>query len=154
MKFEHLVEINDPLDPRLPVLSRLQLWRGLVLRAESPQQFIYGLDEYALGERGEDFVDRTLHFGHRRIRDRVRFLPQEATDYEVPAGPDYPASRLRIAIEEPAPGRLYLRFLYEVADDAVPPDEITAELRKQAYFAADLDTVSRIRQLAEQGQLN
>ena len=153
MKFEHLVEINDPLNPRMFVLSRLQLWRGLVRRVEDPLRFIYGLDECTLGERGVDFVDRALRFGGRRIRDRVKFRPGEATDYEVPAGSDYPASRLQIRIEEPAPGRLYLRFLYEVADEAAPPDETTAELRKQAYFAADLDTVNRIRQLAEQGQL-
>lgn len=153
MKFEHLVEINDPNDPQVAPLGRAQLWRGLVLRVENPLGFIYGLDECTLGERGVDFVDRTLRFGGRHIRDRVRFLPQETTDYHIPAGPDYPASHLQIRIEEPAPGRLYLRFLYEIADGSGPQDETTAELRKQAYFAADLDTVSRIRELAKQGQL-
>jgi hypothetical protein len=42
MRFEHLVEINDPLMPLLTELTREQLWRGLVLRAEDPTQFIGG----------------------------------------------------------------------------------------------------------------
>ena len=32
MRFEHLIQINDPLMPLLDTLSREQLWRGLVLR--------------------------------------------------------------------------------------------------------------------------
>ena len=34
MKFEHLIEINDPLNPLIDTLSLEQVWRGLVLRAE------------------------------------------------------------------------------------------------------------------------
>ena len=40
MKFEHLVEINDPMNPLLDTLTREQLWHGLVLRAEQPKLFI------------------------------------------------------------------------------------------------------------------
>ena len=40
MKFEHLIEINDPLNPLIDPLSVDQLWRGLVLRAESPKLFV------------------------------------------------------------------------------------------------------------------
>jgi len=32
MKFEHLIEINDPLNPLADTMTREQLWRGLVLR--------------------------------------------------------------------------------------------------------------------------
>ena len=34
MRYEHLVQINDPLMPLLDTLTRNQLWQGLVLRAE------------------------------------------------------------------------------------------------------------------------
>ena len=30
MRFEHLIQINDPLMPLLDTLTREQLWRGLV----------------------------------------------------------------------------------------------------------------------------
>ena len=45
MKFEHLIEINDPLNPLMDTLTREQLWRGLVLHAESPKLFVPHLDE-------------------------------------------------------------------------------------------------------------
>ena len=33
MKFEHLIEINDPLNPLIDALTVEQLWAGLVLSA-------------------------------------------------------------------------------------------------------------------------
>ena len=48
MQFQHLVEINDPLNPLIDTLTRDQLWRGLVMRAESPKLFIPWLDECKL----------------------------------------------------------------------------------------------------------
>lgn len=153
LKFEHLVEINDPANPGLVPLSRSQLWQGLVLRAEQPGLFLYGLDACSLDERGPDYLARTLHFGSRRVRDRVSFMPVESTLYEAAATAEYPASRLLIRIEEPAPGHLYLRFRYEL-EESPPADDTTAELRRQAYFAADMDTVSRLRQLAAGGGLH
>ena len=36
MKFNHLVEINMPDNPLVMMITREQLWHGLVLRAEMP----------------------------------------------------------------------------------------------------------------------
>ena len=51
MKFSHLIQINDPLNPLIDPLSREQLWRGLVLRAENPLLFVMGLDRFEIVER-------------------------------------------------------------------------------------------------------
>ena len=48
MKFNHLIQINDPLNPLIDSLTREQLWRGLVLRAESPRLFMPHLDDCRL----------------------------------------------------------------------------------------------------------
>ena len=53
MKFEHLIEINDPLNPLIDTLSLEQVWRGLVLRAESPRLFVPHLDECQISERSD-----------------------------------------------------------------------------------------------------
>ena len=67
MRFEHLIEINDPLNPLLDPLSRAQLWRGLVRRAEHPCEFVLGLDGAQIHARIEDGIEtelaRTLDFG-------------------------------------------------------------------------------------------
>ena len=161
MRFEHLVEINDPLMPLLTELTREQLWRGLVLRAEDPTQFIGGLDSVTIDARrelsGVTELERTLDYGSFCVRDRVRLFPQQRSEIHTAAGTSWPASRMTIAIEEPSPAALFLRFVYESESEIAGAnglDETTVTLRQQAYEGADLDTVVRIRALAEAGRLD
>lgn len=159
MRFEHLVEINDPLMPLLTELTREQLWRGLVARAHDPASFIPTLDGAEVEVRGthDNVVElsRTLDYGTFQVRDDVRLVDGERTEIRTRAGPSWPASRLTIGIEEPQPGALFLRFVYESdeVEGTGALDQVTSELRRQAYIASDIDTVQRIRQLAEDGQL-
>src|SRR5690606_15602683 len=110
MKFEHLVQINDPCDPLITPLSRAQLWRGLLLRAEQPEVFMHGLDNCAILERGEKHLHRELRFGSVIIRDKIELIPEESLVYAIAADNAQPGGRLTIAIEEPAPRQLFVRF--------------------------------------------
>ena len=156
MKFNHLVEINDPLDPLTQALRREQVWRGLVLRAEAPMLFVPHLDACDITRRTETVIDRSLRYGEVTIRDSVTFTPQEMVRYEVPAQNEIAASRLLMAIEEPADGSLKVRFSYE--DDVTEaPGSIEAfynEFRLSAYQASDIDTIRVIRELAGEGRLD
>ena len=146
--------------PLLDTLTRDQLWRGLVLRAEDPTQFVLGLEVATIHSRQNvgDEVElvRTLDFGTFKVEDRVRLMPQRRSEIHTCAGPTWPASRMSIDIEEPQPELLFLRFLYEWDETSSEGelDEVTTALRKQAYERADLDTVARIRSLAEEGWLD
>lgn len=150
MRFSHLIQINDPFNPLIDSLSREQLWRGLVLRAENPLLFVLALDRFEIVERGENALARVLHFGQLRLRDRVRFSPMEQVRYEIEAAGDSPAATLAITIEEPEPGQLFVRFDYETLhDDAKASlDALYSRFVKQAYVEADIDTISTIRRLA------
>jgi hypothetical protein len=154
MQFHHLVEINDPLNPLIDSLTRAQVWRGLVIRAEEPKEFMPHLDQCDLYERTADSISRTLHYGKISIRDKVVFFPESKVEYHVPAQDDITASRLTMTIEEPQEGHLLVRFDYE---DSAPPtegmDAFYNEFRQSAYKEADLDTISLIRQMAESGRL-
>jgi hypothetical protein len=156
MKFSHLIEINDPLNPLIEPLTRDQLWRGLVLRAEYPMMFIGWLDACDILERSGKTIERELRYGDLAIRDRVTYSPQLQVHYHVPAQQDIPDSNLTMTIEEPQPGLLYMRFEY---DDGTPdiegtPDAFYNEFRRSAYQSSDIDTVRMIRQLAANGQLD
>lgn len=155
MKFSHLVEINDPLNPLIDPLTREQLWRGLVARAEMPEQFIPWLDQCTLGERSEYTVERALRFGEVLIRDRVTFLPQHQVQYHVPPQRDIPASSLTMTIEEPQPAVLFVRFEYDDGLPASPsgPEALYDQFRRSAYQEADIDTIRIIRQMVEEGRL-
>jgi hypothetical protein len=155
MKFEHLIQINDPSNPLVSVLTREQLWRGLVLRAESPKYFMEHLDECTLSDKTLSSVNRVLRYGQVVIRDIVTYLPQIQVHYQVPAQGELPASHMRMVIEEPEPESLFVRFEYvdEVSkeeDDAVA---FYNDFRRSAYQEADIETIRLIRELAEQGQL-
>ncbi|MCX8113862.1 MAG: DUF1857 family protein [Burkholderiaceae bacterium] len=159
MRFEHLVQINDPRIPLLDPLTREQLWRGLVRRAEEPTLFVLALEKATVHAREQlgDAVElvRTLDFGAFTVDDRVRLYPLDRTETRTAATPRWPASRLTIRIEEPEPEALFLRFTYE-SDEAEADgglDALAATLRKRAYESADLDTVQRIRELARRGEL-
>ena len=155
MHFEHLIEINDPLNPLIESISRQQLWQGLVLRAESPGLFMPHLDECTLARKG-DILERHLRFGQLVVFDRVSFEPLHKVLYEVPAQNEITQSHLSMSIEEPLPGQLYVRFQY--ADSQSPAqdgaNEMYDEFRRSAYKEADIDTIHIIREWAEQGRLN
>jgi len=116
MNFSHLIQINDPLNLSIEPLSRQQLWRGLVKRAESPSYFIIGLDECRLLDRGPNTLVRQLRFGTLIARDRVIFEPPIQVRYEIGASPDVPGGSLIMRIEEPQPRHLFVRFEYQLLE--------------------------------------
>lgn len=156
-RYEHLVEINDLRMPLLTPVSRPQLWRALVLRAEVPTTFMPVLEGFRIDARrtdaaGHNVLERTLNFGRFVVEDCVRLTPEHEVVFDTRAGPTWPQSQLTVRIEAPQPDALFLRFVYESADEAL--DEVSDTLRRQAWHAADLDMVVRIRELAEDNQLD
>jgi hypothetical protein len=150
MQFSHLIQINDPFNPLIEPLSREQLWRGLVLRAENPLLFVMALDGFEIVERGDNMLARELRFGKLTLRDRVRFEPMKQVRYEIEAAGDSPMATLVMTIEEPEPEQLFVRFDYETVagDTTAPMDQFYSSFAKQAYVEADIDTISTIRRLA------
>jgi hypothetical protein len=156
MKFEHLIEINDPLNPLIDALTIKQLWTGLVLRAESPKLFVPHLDECIIDERGENGFRRRLRYGELVIEDRVVLEPMRQVRYEVAAQQDISKSSLLMTIETPTADTLYVRFQYEDGHDA-QTDAANAmydEFRRSAYQESDIDTIRVLRDLASQGRLD
>ena len=151
MNFEHLIQINDPLNPLVESLTREQLWEGLVLRAEQPQLFVMGLDSCSILSRTESTMERELHYGHATVRDNVTLTPQKSVRYDISATADYVGGSLTMTIEQPDELQLFLRFEYRTslpsADENVDPDaHQTEEIVKSAYRESDIDTVRLIRQ--------
>ncbi|WP_206951760.1 SRPBCC family protein [Trinickia acidisoli] len=150
MNFEHLVQVNDPLNPLAETLTRDQLWEGLVLRAEQPQLFVLGLDSCTILSRTTNTLERELHYGHATVRDRVTLTPGESVRYDILATEAYVGGSLTMTIEQPDALQLFLRFEY--ATTLPTPDSEDArqtnEIVKSAYREADIDTVRLIREYA------
>ncbi len=151
MKFCHLIQVNDARNPLVDALTREQLWRGLVLRAENPLLFVLALDGFEILDRGKNELKRALHFGKLTLRDRVSLEPMRQVRYEIEPAGDSPAATLTMTIEEPQPDQLFIRFAYETLQGgaAAPMDEFYGSFARQAYVEADIDTISTIRRLMQ-----
>jgi len=156
MKFEHLIEINDPLNPLMDTITRDQLWRGLVLRADSPKLFVPHLDECTIDERDAGSFRRKLRYGTLEVVDRVILTPLQEVRYNVAPQGEIKASSLVMAIEAPAEHTLYVRFSYDDGQDAAADaaNAMYDEFRKSAYREADIDTIRVLRELAAAGRLD
>ncbi len=151
MNFEHLIQINDPLNPFVEAMTREQLWEGLVLRAEQPQLFVLGLDTCTILSRTEDTLERELHYGQATVRDRVTLLADQSVRYDILATESHVGGSLTMTIEQPDELQLFLRFEYTttlpVSDDK--DTRQTQEIVKSAYRESDIDTVRLIRQYVQ-----
>ena len=156
MKFEHLIEINDPLNPLMDTITRDQLWRGLVLRAEDPKRFMPHLDECTIADRDAGSFSRRLRYGELVIADRVVLSPLQEVRYDVPAQGEIAESRMSMAIETPAEGALCVRFTYDDGNPSAGDEtgKMYENFKKSAYQEADIDTIKILRQLAQAGKLD
>jgi hypothetical protein len=151
LNFEHLIQINDPLNPFVDSLTREQLWQGLVLRAEQPQLFVMGLDSCTILSRTDSTLERELHYGNATVRDHVTLTPQESVRYDILATEAHVGGSLTMTIEQPDALQLFLRFEYRTTLPAADTEDArqTQEIVKSAYREADIDTVRVIRQYAQ-----
>lgn len=154
LEFEHIIQINDPSDGRVPAVSREALWQGLVFRARNPDHFIPALksrvEPAAATPGGPTFV-RYLKAGDMELRDEVRLAPQREihTLIDGSVQPIHAESVTRI--EEPAPGHLIVRFVY-IRDSIAGEGGINAdEFLKEAYLQQDREAVMKIREMIRHG---
>lgn len=158
MRFEHLVKMFDER-AAAPLISRRQLWLGLVLRAEDPCRFDENITEARIVAYDQQEMQREVVFGSLVVKERVRFVPDTQVAYETQPSEHYTASKLDMFIEEPQPGHLFIRFVYEndlpdgpVTSDTNDPGYYVPYL-KSAYQQADTLTAQTILTLAQEGVL-
>jgi hypothetical protein len=148
LNFEHIVQVNDPGDSRLPSISRQQLWQGLVMRARNPDKFIRGLQCESQPPDNNEFLRRT-QAGDSNFCEKVILDPEHEIRTRTLPDHDQIKAESTTRIEEPEPGYLFVRFSYqrelEVTTEAVD----VAEHLKSAYVQVDRDAIAMIRMLAE-----
>ena len=153
MRFEHLLQVTDPGNPHMPPMSRSELWRGLLLRVESPDRFPLGPDRcHVRPGASVDERERSIHYGALHFEDVVKLEPEHRVVFKpephegaVPVG-------LAITIEEPTPGGLFLRFIYE-APPLSPEEKPLQGYREQAWLENDREMLRTLREWQHEGRL-
>ena len=156
MRFEHLIEINSPnvtAQLLVPGFTREQLWTGLLARLKTPQRFPLGPDLCEWREREPQVFERTLHFGSNVMRDQVVVVPFQQLEFTPQPHGDTTPIALTMAIEEPQPGQLVLRFLYQSVSPLPAEEAYFNDYRHNAWLHNDLDMVRTLRQWLSDGGL-
>ena len=147
MKFEHIVQVNDFSGADQAILSRAQLWLGLVARVRQPHRFTIGLDKFDLLEDTSDYVRRRLELPGLVVEDEVWLLAQRQIRFKIQPTSQTEAAELMISIEEPETGSLFVRFSYCSASVQQHDDSFPYDLFLQnAYIAADIASIQLIKQ--------
>lgn len=156
MRFEHIVEINSPsphLEVVVPSFSREQLWRGLMLRVNDPQRFPMGPERCDSDEVEPGLFRRTLYFGQHVLHDEVLISPLQKLVFTPQAHGELAAIQLTLTVEEPAPGVMLLRFVYEPLTEPSAEELYFKDYRHNAWLAHDRDMVRTLRQWLLEGGL-
>ena len=155
MRYEHLVQINDPFNPAVTPLTRAQLWFGLLCRAEDAVPFLPGLEACVIVVREPLRLERELRFGSVTVHDVVTLRPDISVRFDSRVSNEHAGGSLTISIEEPEEDSLFLPFTYEttLGDAASAEDAAYLEFVKSAYHESDIDTVRVIRLIAEDGRI-
>jgi hypothetical protein len=155
MRFEHIIEINDPDLPELPHLSPSQLWRGLLLRVRQPELFVPALECAAVTEVEAGRYQRQLSFGSFQVHDEVVIDDDLLICTRVVAPAEIAGMALWVQLQAPAPRSLVVRFIYDDdgSDQTAQLNAAEQRARQAAWLHADRDAVALIRRLADAGLL-
>jgi hypothetical protein len=152
LEFEHIIEVNDLSNPELIVLGREVLWQGLVYRASYPDHFNPALKCRLEPDTDNRFV-RFISVGELQLRDEVTLLPLQQIHTLIDGRTQAMHAESVTDIEEPEPGRLFVRFRYRRDAIAVEGGLNANDYLKEAYRQQDLDAIMTIREMAASNQL-
>lgn len=150
LEFQHIIQINDPQEQRIPHLSRIQLWEGLVFRTKYPGHFNATLSARLVDVSPTGFI-RYLNFGTAELRDEVVLLEGEEIRTSTAGVVQHMFAESVTRIEEPAPGHLFVRFQYRRDSVNEPGGLDVDEYLKAAYVQNDRDAIARLREFAANG---
>ena len=148
----HTMPIND----REPYLTRPQIWRGLVLKAENPVPFLDAMSACNVIERGDNWLLRDFTLRGEDMQERVTFEPEERVTFVRTKSSAM--GTVMNEIVETNDGEMGLRFTFSLdveglKDGSVEEAEFADRMSK-SYFQGVESTLAEIRRRVTAGELN
>jgi hypothetical protein len=134
-------------------LTREQLWRGLVRKAEFPEPFVRAITASRVLRRDGRELEREVVLRGDRVRERVTFEPGVAVHFERLTGPAWGTIENRIVEDDR--GGLGLRFTFRFEVEGLAPGSVEecafAERMGASYLAAVRTTLRATEALVARG---
>lgn len=139
------IAVND--DPAQPVLSRRDVWAGLVLKANNALPYVPQMQKCEVVEQGEGWLVRDILLKGVPMRERVTFEPERRVIFDRIGGPE--PGRIENAIGVGENGELTLTFSFSLTKEGLAGDS-EAERQHFApmegmYFGAVASTLEAVR---------
>ena len=153
----HATAVNDPAARGGgPKLTRSQVWRGLVLKAENPVPFLEAMSACAVAARGEHWLVRDFTLRGEDMQERVVFEPERRVVFERTKGSAM--GTVTNEIVEREDGELELRFGFSLEVDGLAhgsaEEAAYAERMSRSYFEGVASTLAEIRRRVAAGELD
>jgi hypothetical protein len=152
IELSHSVPVSDPSDPDAPVLTRDDVWEGLVMKAENALPFVPKMEKCVVVEQRENFILRDIRFGGDDLREAVTLTPKTKVEFRRVEGRVLGVITNEI-LESPS-GDLELKFSFALEIDGVDPgsreEREYEETMRDAYMGAVGATMNAIRQMVAQ----
>ena len=140
------------------VLSRSDVWRGLVMKGENALPFVPVMEACDVIERGAengaDWLIREIRIGGNAMREKVTFHPEHTVEFERLDGIERGTILNEILDED---GELALRFTFTLSredmEDGSAAEKAYADSMEETYLKAVRSTIDTIRRLLAEGQL-
>lgn len=148
------VPVNEPGTDH-PELTRSDVWKGLVMKAENALPYVAAMTHCEVLERGENELIREIEFKGERAKERVTLEPERKVQFDRLTGRTM--GTIQNHIEEDENGELTLRFNFALEVEGIPPDseeeQAYADEMKDAYLGAVAATLGAIRQSKAENKL-
>jgi hypothetical protein len=152
IELSHSVLVNDPTDPDAPVLTRDDVWDGLVMKAENALPFVPKMERCDVVEQRENFILRDIRFGGDDLREAVTLTPKERVEFRRVQG--RVLGLIANEILENAKGDLELKFSFALEIQGVEAgsreERDYEENMRDAYMGAVGATLGAIRKMVVQ----
>lgn len=152
IELSHSVLVNDPADPEPPVLTRDDVWEGLVMKAENALPFVPKMDKCEVVEQRENFILRDIRFGGDDLREAVTLTPKRKVEFRRVEG--RVLGLITNEILEDTKGELELKFSFALEIEGVKPgsreERDYEENMRGAYMGAVGATLGAIRKMVVQ----
>jgi len=152
IELSHSVLVNDPADSDAPVLTRDDVWDGLVMKAENALPFVPKMDKCDVVEQRENFILRDIRFGGDDLREAVTLTPKTKVQFRRVEG--RVLGLITNEILENSKGELELKFSFALELEGVKAgsreEREYEEKMRDAYMGAVVATLGAIRKNAVQ----
>lgn len=152
IKLSHSVPVNDPADRSVPVLTRDDVWDGLVMKAENALPFVPKMDKCDVVEQRENFILRDIRFRGDDLREAVTLTPKTRVEFRRVQG--RVLGMITNEILESEKGDLELKFSFALEIEGVKEgsreERDYEENMRDAYMGAVSATLGAIRKMVLQ----